>query len=166
MNPDGGIFDNRWHLRLPVRVPALAVALGWLAVLAAAGSAAVALVQLQWLAPLSAGMLAVAAGGLGGLLWLRGSRGGAPALCAAPVPGGWRVLGGRGWVQARLLAVRQGPLWLRLELGLDAEAGPRVTNSKIICTVWRPALPPGHWRRLRLLATAAQGQAATSWEAS
>ncbi|MFJ0855016.1 hypothetical protein WLW65_01885 [Bordetella bronchiseptica] len=138
MNPDGGIFDNRWHLRLPVRVPALAVALGWLAVLAAAGSAAVALVQLQWLAPLSAGMLAVAAGGLGG----------------------------RGWVQARLLAVRQGPLWLRLELGLDAEAGSRVTNSKIICTVWRPALPPGHWRRLRLLATAAQGLAATSWEAS
>ncbi|MGK0629619.1 hypothetical protein QJU52_08395, partial [Bordetella bronchiseptica] len=60
---------------MPVRVPALAVALGWLAVLAAAGSAAVALVQLQWLAPLSAGMLAVAAGGLGGLLWLRGSRG-------------------------------------------------------------------------------------------
>ncbi|AZW23115.1 integral membrane protein [Bordetella bronchiseptica] len=166
MNPDGGIFDNRWHLRLPVRVPALAVALGWLAVLAAAGSAAAALVQLQWLAPLSAGMLAVAAGGLGGLLWLRGGRGGAPALCAAPVPGGWRVLGGRGWVQARLLAVRQGPLWLRLELGLDAEAGSRVTNSKIICTVWRPALPPGHWRRLRLLATAAQGQAATSWGAS
>lgn len=163
MNPDGGIFDNRWHLRLPVRVPALAVALGLLAMLAAAGSAAVALVQLQWLAPLSAGMLAVAAGGLGGLLWLRGSRGGAPALCA---PGGWRVLGGRGWMQARLLAVRQGPLWLRLELGLDAEAGSRVTNSKIICTVWRPALPPGHWRRLRLMATAAHVQAATSWGAS
>src|SRR5690606_4769181 len=87
-------------------------------------------VQLQWLAPLPAGMLAVAAGALGGLLWLRGGRGGAPALWAAPAPGGWRVLGGRDWMKARLLAVRQGPLWLRLELGLDAEAGSRVVARR------------------------------------
>ncbi|MFQ6748297.1 hypothetical protein OMF39_16545, partial [Bordetella pertussis] len=86
-------------------------------------------------------------------------------LDASP-PAGGPPAGGLASSHARLLAVRQGPLWLRLELGLDAEAGSRVTNSKIICTVWRPALPPGHWRRLRLMATAAHVQAATSWGAS
>ena len=99
--------------------------------------------------------------GLGGRLACSGlpGRGPAPrALSAGLSADAWRVRRGRHWQRAALRRARLAPTHVQLDLELDASAFC-VTNGKITCTVWRSGLPPEQWRRLRVLARAADRSA-------
>ncbi|MFJ1301288.1 hypothetical protein ACILG0_15095 [Pseudomonadota bacterium AL_CKDN230030165-1A_HGKHYDSX7] len=148
-------------LRIPVHQPVFVRALRGLAAAWGAGMTGVA--------------GASAAGWSGGLAWPTGvvlallggrlawsglpGRGPVPrALRASLSADAWRVRQGRHWQRAALRRARLAPTHVQLDLELDAAAFC-VTNSKITCTVWRSGLPSEQWRRLRVLARAADRSA-------
>ncbi|OZI45397.1 hypothetical protein CEK29_06135 [Bordetella genomosp. 5] len=148
-------------LRIPVHQPVLARALRSLAAALGAGMAAVAGTLAAGMADGLVWLAGIALAGLGGGLGWAGvpKRSASPrALSAGPAADGWRVRRQRHWHRATLRRARLAPAHVRLDLELDATAFC-VTNSKITCTVWRSGLPPEQWRRLRVLARAADRSA-------
>ncbi|GAB3101483.1 hypothetical protein GCM10027288_05160 [Bordetella tumbae] len=66
----------------------------------------------------------------------------------------WQIRQGRHWVHAVLQDGHRGPCWLSLRLQADASAaGPRTLYR---VSIWQPGVPAAVWRRLCLLAGAAQ----------
>lgn len=65
----------------------------------------------------------------------------------------WQVRLVQGWRSAWLQDTRRGACWLTLSLWVGVDP---VTSRSVNVTVWRPALPAMHWRRLCVLVGAAQ----------
>lgn len=78
------------------------------------------------------------------------------ALRATAGAGRWQVRLPQGWQDARLLQRQRGPRWLTLTLQPLPTGSMAFTNSTITLTVWQRTLRPESWRRLCLLAGAAQ----------
>ncbi|MBV7481964.1 hypothetical protein [Bordetella sp. BOR01] len=144
-------------LCVPVRRPSHLTLLGRTVV---AGAAACAATAAWWQA------------GLPGLAALAGATGaGAAVRCIPPyrprpaagrirairaVAGSrrWQVRLGRHWHGAVLGDTRHGACWLDLRLQIDSAAGLAVTNHRV--AIWRSSVSLARWRRLCLLAGAAQ----------
>ncbi|OZI58170.1 hypothetical protein CAL20_07595 [Bordetella genomosp. 4] len=66
----------------------------------------------------------------------------------------WQIRQGRRWIPAELQDSHRGPCWLSLHLQADASAaGPRAHYR---VSIWQPRISATAWRRLCLLAGAAQ----------
>lgn len=66
----------------------------------------------------------------------------------------WQIRQGRHWVYAELQDSQRGPCWLSLRLQADASAAG--TRAAYRVSIWQLGLPATAWRRLCLLAGAAQ----------
>ncbi|GAB1578182.1 hypothetical protein BPNSA17_30150 [Bordetella petrii] len=143
---------GRRTLRVPVRCPNSVALLGRTAM---AGAAAGLAASVWWQA--GAAGLAVLAGTAGGAAMIRRPRRGGASVQAVRAVAGtrrWQVRCAGQWRHATLSGSWRGACWLDLRLRLEAMPGSAVTNCR--ATVWRAGLSAPRWRRLCLLAGAAQ----------
>ncbi|MBO1111997.1 hypothetical protein [Bordetella petrii] len=148
---------GRRTLCVPVRRPSHLTLLGRAAV--AGGAACVAAAAWWQAGPQGLAVLAGTAGALAGLRRALGRRrpaGRGPVRAIRAVAGSrrWQVRVESRWHPATLRDARRGACWLDLRLQPDPAAGRAVTNYRV--AVWRPSVSPARWRRLCLLAGAAQ----------
>ena len=153
---DGRRDTGRRTLCVPVRRPRHLTLLGRAAV---AGAGACAATAAWWQAGPPGLAVLGAAAAAGATARRAAGRRRAPigrirAIRAGAGSRRWQVRLERRWHAAILRDSRRGACWLDLRLSIEPAAGRAVTNGRV--TVWRSCMSAVRWRRLCLLAGAAQ----------
>lgn len=125
-------------------------------VLAAAVASTVTAAAWHGAAWTAAAVLASLLAAAGLLHSIRSSLSPVSALRTAPGAGRWQVRLPGGWQDAALVDQHRGPAWLTLTLQPLPSGSTAFNNNNVTFTVWQRTLRPQAWRRLCLLAGAAQ----------